>query len=37
MIPWLVSWSDAIEVLEPAWLREQLIDNSRKRCAVTVN
>jgi len=22
-----MSWGDAIEVLEPAWLREQLINN----------
>ena len=27
MIPWLMSWGDAVEVLEPAWLREQLINN----------
>ena len=27
MIPWLMSWGDAIEVLEPAWLREELIKN----------
>ncbi|MGB4504372.1 MAG: WYL domain-containing protein [Syntrophaceticus sp.] len=25
MIPWLMSWGNAVEVLEPAWLREQLI------------
>jgi len=25
MIPWLMSWGDAVEVLEPSWLREQLI------------
>lgn len=25
MIPWLMSWGGAVEVLEPAWLREQLI------------
>ncbi len=25
MIPWLMSWGDAVEVLEPFWLREQLI------------
>ena len=25
MIPWLMSWGDAIEVLEPAWLREELV------------
>ena len=27
MIPWLMSWGDAIEVLEPVWLREELIKN----------
>jgi len=27
MIHWLMSWGDAVEVLEPAWLREQLINN----------
>ncbi|NLA26627.1 MAG: WYL domain-containing protein [Firmicutes bacterium] len=27
MIPWLMSWGGAIEVLEPAWLREQLIES----------
>jgi predicted DNA-binding transcriptional regulator YafY len=25
MIPWLMSWGNEVEVLEPAWLREQLI------------
>lgn len=39
MIPWLMSWGDAIEVLEPAWLREQLIDNLQKtlRCYRQLN
>ena len=27
MIPWLMIWGDAVEVLEPDWLREQLINN----------
>jgi predicted DNA-binding transcriptional regulator YafY len=27
MIPWLMSWGGAVEVIEPAWLREQLIKN----------
>jgi len=25
MIPWLVSWGGALEVLEPQWLKEQLL------------
>jgi len=34
MIPWLMSWGDAVEVLEPSWLREQLIRNLQEtlRC-----
>jgi len=27
MIPWLMSWGGAVEVLEPLWLREELIRN----------
>lgn len=27
MIPWLMSWGSAVEVLEPPWLRERLIKN----------
>lgn len=30
MLPWLMSWGDAVQVLEPAWLREQLIDRLQK-------
>ena len=25
MIPWLVSWGGTVEVLEPRWLKDQLI------------
>lgn len=34
MIPWLMSWGGAVEVLEPAWLREQLISSLQEtmRC-----
>lgn len=27
MIPWLMSWGQAVKVLEPRWLQEALIDN----------
>lgn len=30
MIAWLMSWGSAIELLEPAWLREELIHNLRE-------
>jgi len=30
MIPWLVSWGSLIEVLEPQWLREQLLEFVQK-------
>lgn len=26
MIPWLVSWGGAVEVIEPQWLKEQLLE-----------
>ncbi len=29
MIPWLMSWGTAVEVLEPEWLREALAENLR--------
>lgn len=30
MIPWLMSWGSAVELLEPLWLKEQLIGNLRE-------
>ena len=27
MIPWLMSWGQAVQVLEPQWLKEQLLKN----------
>ena len=34
MISWLMSWGDAVEVLEPVWLRDELIKNLQEtmRC-----
>jgi hypothetical protein len=33
MIPWLMTWGAAIEVLEPQWLRQTLADNLEKALA----
>ncbi len=30
MLPWLMSWGTAIQVLEPKWLKDQLLDNLNK-------
>lgn len=27
MVPWLMSWGQAVEVLEPGWLRDELVKN----------
>jgi len=27
MIPWLMSWGQAVQVLEPQWLKEELLKN----------
>lgn len=30
MVPWLMSWGDSIEVLEPPWLREALVESFKQ-------
>jgi CRISPR-associated endonuclease/helicase Cas3 len=30
MVPWIRSWGPQVEVLEPAWLREQMLGEARR-------
>lgn len=34
MIPWLMTWGPTVEILEPDWLRQQLVDNARSMLQV---
>jgi|GEM_PF-417485 len=34
MLPWLMSWGTAVQVLEPQWLKEQLLENLKKVSAL---
>ena len=30
MIPWLMSWGGTVEVIEPEWLRQSVIDGLKE-------
>lgn len=29
MVPWLMGWAEHVKVLEPAWLRDELVESAK--------
>jgi len=34
MLPWLMMWGPTIEILEPEWLRDTVVDNLQNSLSI---